>query len=83
MSESRLPNCNPETKEIRGYLADHMDVQRKEITEPAIELPKKMLIHISSKELRMVRHYGFSIIQNAKKILDRINEAFGEENRTF
>jgi hypothetical protein len=52
-----------------------------DVTEPAVELLKKMIIHIPDDNFRCVRYYGF--YNNKKQAqLERIYELMGKEKKS-
>ena len=56
---------------------DPVEEQRKEVIEPAIDLLKRMIIHIPDEGFRTIRYYGF-YHPKKEKILERIYELSGE-----
>ena len=65
---------------VAWYYNDHKTEKREDVVEPAIELLKKMIIHIPDEGFRCVRYYGF--YNNKKKNqLERIYELMGTEKK--
>ena len=80
MAESRLISYDKKTKTVAWYYNDHKTEKREVVVEPAIELLKKMIIHIPDEGFRCVRYYGF--YNNKKKNqLERIYELMGNEKK--
>ena len=73
MAESRLISYEKKSKTVSWYYNGHKTEDRIDVPEPAIELLKKMIIHIPDEGFRCVRYYGF-YNNKKKKQLDRIYE---------
>lgn len=80
MAESRLISYEKKSRTVSWYYNDHKTEERIDVTEPAIELLKKMIIHIPDEGFRCVRYYGF-YNNKKKKQLDRIYELMGSEKK--
>ena len=80
MAESRLISYDRKTHIVKWYYNDHKTEQRKEVIEPAIDLLKRMIIHIPDEGFRTIRYYGF-YHPKKKKILERIYELSGKEKK--
>jgi hypothetical protein len=80
MAESRLVSYDKKTKMVHWFYNDHKTEERIEVNEPAIELLKKMIIHIPDEGFRTVRYYGF---YNPKQhaLLEKIYELMGKEKK--
>lgn len=80
MAESRLISYEKKSRTVSWYYNDHKTEERIDVPEPAIELLKKMIIHIPDEGFRCVRYYGFYNNKKKKK-LDRIYELMGSEKK--
>ena len=81
MAESRLVSYDKTTKTVHWFYNDHRTEERVDVTEPAVELLKKMIIHIPDDNFRCVRYYGF--YNNKKQAqLERIYELMGKEKKS-
>ena len=80
MAESRLVSYDKNSGTVSWYYNDHKTEERIDVTEPAIELLKKMIIHIPDEGFQCVRYYGF-YNNKKKKQLERIYELMGSEKK--
>lgn len=73
ISESRIVDYNPNTKQIHWYYHRHNDEQRIDVKEHVHNFLNNLLIHCPEKNFKMVRYYGF-YSNKGKATLDKIYE---------
>ena len=80
MAESRITSYDSATKNVKWWYDDHATGDRVHVEEPALELLKKMIMHIPDKGFRTVRYYGF-YSQKGAGTLDKVNGALGMKGK--
>ncbi len=80
MAESRILSYDKKSDIVEWYYDDHKTGERIVVKELAVELLKKMIIHIPDENFKTVRYYGF---YNPKQsdILDLLHEQLDDDKQ--